>query len=182
MILEPKITIKDFPPSEAITARIQERVAKLDQFYNRITACRVTIEQSQRRHHQGKLFNVKIDLTVPGSEIVVNREEHEDPYVVIRDAFDALERKLESYARKQRGEVKTHVEVPLGRVAKLFPERDYGFIETTDGRELYFHRNSVLEPDFESLQIGSAVTFLEEQGSKGPQAMRIVGTHQNVPA
>jgi len=182
MILEPKITIKDFPPSEAITARIQERVAKLDQFYSRITACRVTIEQSQRRHHQGKLFNVKIDLTVPGSEIVVNRDEHEDPYVVIRDAFDALERKLESYARKQRGEVKAHAEVPLGRVTKLFSERGYGFIETTDGRELYFHRNSVLEPDFESLQIGSAVAFLEEQGNKGPQATRIVSTNQQVPA
>jgi hypothetical protein len=90
----------------------------------------VTIEQSQRRHHQGKLFNVKIDLTVPGSEIVVNRDEHEDPYVVIRDAFDALERKLENYARKQRGQVKAHVEVPLGRVTKLFAERGYGFVET----------------------------------------------------
>jgi len=182
MIIEPKITIKDFPHSEAITTRIQERVAKLDQFYSRITACRVTIEQSQRRHHQGKLFNVKIDLTVPGSEIVVNRDEHEDPYVVIRDAFDALERKLESYARKQRGEVKAHVEVPLGRVTKLFSERGYGFIETTDGRELYFHRNSVLEPDFESLQIGSAVAFLEEQGNKGPQATRIVATREHVSA
>lgn len=182
MILEPKITIKDFPPSEAITTRIKERVAKLDQFYSRITACRVTIEQSQRRHHQGKLFNVRIDLTVPGSEIVVNRDEHEDPYVVIRDAFDALERKLESYVRKQRGEVKTHVEVPLGRVSKLFPERGYGFIETADGRELYFHRNSVMGSEFEDLDIGHAVTFLEEQGSKGPQASRIVATHEQMPA
>jgi len=182
MILEPKITIKDFPPSEAITTKIQERVAKLDQFYNRITGCRVTIEQSQRRHHQGKLFNVKIDLTVPGSEIVVNREEHEDPYVVIRDAFDALERKLESYARKQRGEVKAHVEVPLGRITKLFPELGYGFIETADGRELYFHRNSVMDTEFERLDVGDAVTFLEEQGNKGPQATRIVSTNQQIPA
>ena len=145
-------------------------------------SCRVTIEQTQRRHHQGKLFNVRIDVTVPGSELLVNRDEHEDVYVSIRDAFDAMERKLESHAKKMHGEVKAHVETPLGLVTKLFPERGYGFIETTDGRELYFHRNSVMGADFDHLEIGNAVTFREEQGSEGPQASRIVSTNQQIPA
>jgi ribosomal subunit interface protein len=180
MVITPIIKLKDIPSSDAVTAKINDRVAKLERFFDRIMACRVTIEQTQRRHHQGKLFNVRIDLTVPGTELLVNRDEHEDLYVAIRDAFDAMERKLEGHAKKIHGEVKVHGETPLGRVTKLFPERGYGFIETADGRELYFHRNSVMGPDFENLEIGNAVTFLEEQGSKGPQATRIMSTHQQV--
>lgn len=179
MILTPIIKWKDIPFSDAIEARIIERVGKLDRFYERIMGCRVTMEQTQRRHHQGKLFNVRIGLTVPGSELVINRDEHEDIYIAIRDAFDAVERKLEEYARQQRGTVKAHGEAPHGRVAKLFPDRGYGFIETADGREVYFHRNSVIDPDFEHLKVGASVVFLEEQGMKGPQAARVaVYSHQ----
>lgn len=173
MILTPTIKWKDLPASDAIEAKIAERVGKLDRFYERIMGCRVTIEQTQRRHHQGRLYNVRIDLTAPGSELVVNRTEHEDLYIAVRDAFEALERKLEEYARQQRGTVKTHSEAPLGRITKLFPDRGYGFIETADGREIYFHRNSVIDPDFERLRVGSSVVFLEEQGTKGPQAARV---------
>lgn len=182
MVITPIIKLKDIPYSDAVTAKINDRVAKLERFFDRIMACRVTVEQTQRRHHQGKLFNVRIDLTVPGSELLVNRGEHEDLYVAIRDAFDAMERKIEGHAKKIHGEVKAHSETPLGRVTKLFPERGYGFIETADGRELYFHRNSVMGSEFEDLDVGHAVTFLEEQGSKGPQASRIVATREQVPA
>jgi ribosomal subunit interface protein len=182
MVLTPIIKLKDVPPSDAIEARITDRVSRLGRFYDRIMGCRVTIEQTQRRHHQGKLFNVRVDLTVPGSELVINRDENVDLYVAIRDAFDAAERKLESFARKQRGEVKSHGETPLGRVVRLFPERGYGFIETSDGREIYFHRNSVIEPDFELLEIGTGVVFAEEEGDKGPQAARVAVYRSPVPA
>ncbi len=178
MVITPIIKLKDVPHSDAVTAKINDRVSKLEKFFDRIMACRVTIEQTQRRRHQGKLFNVRIDLTVPGSELLVNRDEHEDLFVSIRDGFDAMERQLENHAKKIHGEVKAHDESPLGRVTKLFPENGYGFIETADGRELYFHRNSVMGSEFEDLHIGSAVTFLEEQGSEGPQAARIVISNQ----
>jgi len=110
MVITPIIKLKDVPASDAVTAKINDRVTKLERFFDRIMACRVTIEQTQRRHHQGKLFNVRIDLTVPGSELLVNRDEHEDLYVAIRDAFDAMERKLESHAKIIHGEVKQHGE------------------------------------------------------------------------
>lgn len=173
MELTPQITLKDISHSEAVEAKIRTKIEKLNQFYDRIMACRVAVESPQRRHHQGKLFAVRIDITVPGRELVVNRIEHEDLYVAIRDAFDAAKRQLEEFSRKQRGDVKSHESPPAGRVAKLFLDEGYGFIETSDGREVYFHKNSVIDPTFDGLVEGAAVVFLEEQGKKGPQAIRV---------
>lgn len=182
MILTPIIHLKEIDSSPAIESRINERVAKLDRFFNRITRCRVTVDQTQRRHHQGKLFNVKIDVTVPGAELVVTRVEHEDIYVAIRDAFNALERKIEDYARVLRGEVKSHVTAPEGRVIRLFRAEGYGFIAASDGREVYFHRNSLIDLDFDLLSEGTEVLFLEEEGAEGPQAVRVSASRYNLPA
>jgi ribosomal subunit interface protein len=156
-----------------VEAKIREKMTKLDQFSDRIMSCRVSVEESQRKQHQGKLFAVHVDITVPGKELVVNRVEHEDLYVAVRDAFDAAKRQLEEHARKRRGDIKTHTEAPIGKVAKIFPFDGYGFIVTNDGREVYFHRNSVLEPTFDRLEEGTEVAFLEEQGKEGPQAVRV---------
>lgn len=173
MRLPPQVTLRDIDHSEAVEAKIREKIGKLEQFCDRIMACRVSVESPQRRHHQGKLYTVRIDLTVPGRELVVNRIENEDLYVAVRDAFDAAKRQLEEHSRKRRGDVKNHEESPKGRVIRLFPDDGYGFIETADGREVYFHRNSVIEPTFDRLEEGVSVVFLEEQGKKGPQAVRV---------
>jgi ribosomal subunit interface protein len=176
MKLPLQIAFRGMPPSDAIKARIEEKAAKLDEFYDRIMACRVIVEAPHRRHHQGKLYHVRVDLTVPEGEMVVSREPHEhhaheDVYVAIRDAFDAAKRRLEDHARRERGKVKRHEEPAGGRVARLFP--DYGFIETPDGREIYFHRNSVLKEGFGRLAVGTAVRFVEEAGERGPQASTV---------
>ena len=173
MKMTPQITLKNVPHSAAVEAKIRDKIVKLDQFSDRLMSCRVTVEESQRRHHQGKLFSVRIDMTVPGKELVVNRVENEDCYVAVRDAFDAAKRQLEEHSRKRRGEIKSHAEAPRGTVAKIFPFDGYGFITTSDGREIYFHRNSVIEPSFDQLEEGAAVAFLEEQGKEGPQAVRV---------
>jgi ribosomal subunit interface protein len=173
MRLTPQVTLKDIPHSEAVEAKIREKVTKLERFHSRIMGCRVAVESPQRRQHQGKLYTVRIDITVPGEEIVINRVENEDLYVAIRDAFDAANRKLEEQERRQRGDVKAHAEQPRGRVAKIYADKDHGFIETNDGRELYFHRNSLIDLDFDRLKEGAEVVFLEEQGEKGPQAFRV---------
>lgn len=173
MKLTPQVTFKDVPPSEAIESNILEKAAKLERYYNRIMGCRVAVEAVQQRRHQGKLYSVRIDLTVPGSELVVNKILNEDLYVAIKDAFDAARRKLEAFAEKQRGEVKQHEEPPRGKVTRLVPDEGYGFILTSDGREIYFHKNSVISPEFERLKEGIEVVFVEEQGKKGPQAARV---------
>lgn len=173
MKLPLQVTIRDIPHSEAIEKNIREKAEKLDRFNDRIMSCRIVVEATQRRHHQGKLYGVRIDITVPGKELAVTREENEDVYIAVRDAFNATVRRLEEHGRKQRGDVKSHAESPAGRVVRIFPEKDYGFIETTDEREIYFHRNSVLNSDFEKLEVGTRVSFLEEQGKEGPQAVRV---------
>lgn len=107
-----QITIRDMPTSAALEDHIREKAAKLEQFYPPLMGCRVVVELPHKHKHQGKLFNVRIDLTVPGSEIVINRDQSEDIYVALRDAFDAAKRKLEDYGRRQRGSVKTHEKRP----------------------------------------------------------------------
>lgn len=103
-----QITTRGIEHSEALEAHIRDRANKLDKFFDHIMSCRVVAEIPHKHHHQGKQFNVRIDIGVPGSEITVNRDHHEDVYVALRDAFDAAQRQLEDYSRKIRGDIKTH--------------------------------------------------------------------------
>ena len=103
-----QITVRDMEHSPALERRIREKVKKLEQVYPRIMGCRVVLESPHRHKHQGKQFIVRLDVTVPGKEIVVNHDHHEDAYVALRDAFNAARRQLEEYGRIQRGDVKNH--------------------------------------------------------------------------
>lgn len=103
-----QITIRGIEHSDALEKHIREKAGKLDEFFDRIMSCRVVVEVPHKHHQQGKQFTVRIDIGVPGSEIVVNRDHGEDVYVALRDAFDAARRQLEDYARRIRGDVKTH--------------------------------------------------------------------------
>lgn len=173
MELPLQVTLRDIAASEAVEGYIRERAAKLDDLYPRIVSCRVVVEAPVRHHRKGGPFTVRIDITVPGDEIVVDRKADEDLYVAIRDAFDAARRRLEDHARRQRGSVKAREAPPEGRVSKLFPEEGYGFLATPDGTDVYFHRNSVLPPGFDRLEVGTAVRFVPEEGERGPQASTV---------
>jgi len=175
-----QITFRNIDASPSVEARIRERARELEQFFDRIVSCRVVIEAPNRRRH-GDLFHVRVDLKIPGKEIVVKRDPpehhaHEDIYVAVRDCFDAVRRQLEDYVRRRRGDVKAH-EVPAhGRVARLIAEEDYGFISAVDGTEVYFHRNAVANHGFEKLAVGDEVRFSlhPTEGEKGPQASAVV--------
>ncbi|HEY7165710.1 MAG TPA: HPF/RaiA family ribosome-associated protein [Candidatus Binatia bacterium] len=198
-----QITFKNMEPSEAIEARIRESAEKLESFYEDIMGCRVLVETPHKHHRKGKRYHVRVDLTVPGGEFVIKREPklitdtplrfpkapddialeetrelskyvaHDDIQLAIRDAFDAGRRKLQDYARRRRGVVKLHEGPPHARVTKLFPDEGFGFLQSDDGREVYFHANSVVDGGFNSLEIGSEVHFAEEMGEKGLQASTV---------
>ena len=174
-----QITFRDMPPSEALEARIREKAAKFEQFHHHITSCRVTVEESARHQSQGRQFGVRIEVHVPGRDAIVSRlHHHEDPYVALRDAFGAARRRLEESARQDRGEVKVHVTPQHGKVARVMSDEGFGFIETHDGRELYFSRENVVYPLFEDLGAGADVQFFEEAAGEGSQARRVsVGKH-----
>jgi cold shock CspA family protein len=172
--------------SEATRELIEEKVAWLERSHDRIIGCRVVVESPHRHRRQGNLYQVRIDLTVPGSEIVVNRvpaerEDHKNLDIAISHAFDAARRRLEEYARRHRHDVKSHEPIPHARVSEVFLDEGYGFLTTADQREIYFHQNAVLNGGFHHLQPGTEVTFVEEPGDKGPRAttVRPVGRHNH---
>lgn len=159
------------PPLEA---ELRKRAERLERHSDRITSCRIAVERPTGNHHQeGGPYRVRVDITVPGSELVANKEA-EEVYAAIRDAFDAAERQVNEWAERRRGEVKTPVLPPEGQVIRIFQEEGFGFIAVPDGREIYFHRNAVLDPPgFEKLEVGARVRFAEEQGFEGPQASTV---------
>jgi cold shock CspA family protein/ribosome-associated translation inhibitor RaiA len=174
MIIPLQITSRDTELDDRMRQEIAERVEKLDKVYDRIMRCRVVVEEPKRHPHEGKLYNVHIMLTVPGAELVTKREANKDLPIAIRDSFQAARRSLEEFAREQRGDVKTHEEPPRGRINALFPDRGYGFLTAPEGYDVYFHRNSVVNGDFDKLAVGMDVRFAEEMGEKGPQASSVV--------
>jgi len=108
-----EIVFRDIPRSEALEKNIHDRVRKLERVFDHITSCNVVVEEAHHHKHQGKLFHVRINLHVPDKELVVSREKHdkqshEDPYVAVRDAFNAMQRQLDDYSRKLRNDVKAH--------------------------------------------------------------------------
>jgi cold shock CspA family protein len=191
-----QITFRNMEPLPEAEQLISAEARKLETFHNRIIGCRVAGEISPGHRRKGQLYHVRIDLTLPGKELVIKHEPslskeirqtpigkmkkrlevaipHRNLNLAITDAFKSAGRRLQDYARRQRGDVKTH-EPPLpGFVSKLLPEEGYGFLTTPDGREIYFHEQSVLHEGFPRLKVGSQVSFVEERGDKGPQASTV---------
>jgi ribosomal subunit interface protein len=185
-----QITFRHMDSSDAVAARIRERTAELERVFDRITSCRVVVECRHPRHQQGNLFRVRVDLKVPGRELVVGRDPaahqaHEDVYVAIRDTFDAARRLLEDHVRERRGDVKVHAVPDHGRIARILPQQNCGFIASADGNEIYFHRNSVTNGGFDKLTVGDEVRFVAQhsESAAGPQASTVVplGKHRLPP-
>lgn len=158
---------------------VLKEASKLELFFPRIVSCRVAIEAPKTRRESHR---VRIDLGVPGEELVVehNADRHperppanrtrRDAEVAIRDAFRELRRRVQDYAQRIRPLPLDREGSLEGKVTKLLP--DYGFIES-DSHGVYFHRNSVVGGHFDRLRIGSRVRFTEEEGEKGPQASTV---------
>ncbi len=187
MQLPLQISFRHMEHSDTIEAMVRDKATGLDKFAHDIMSCRVVVEPATKRRQNGNLYEVRIDIKLPGEEIAVTREpsardEYKDIQVALRDAFDAARRKLEDFVRRRRGDVKIHEAPPHARIIRLFPEEGYGFLQTPDAREIYFHRNSVLHDEFDRLEIGTEVLFAEEPGINGAQAstVKIVGRHNHL--
>lgn len=159
--------------SEELRELIRDKAEKLDNLYDDIIRCRVTIDIPHRSQRSGTFYDVRLDLTVPGGEVIVRREPGEDLYVAIFNSFEVAERQLKEFAGRQRGEVKHHEEKPVAQVGKVFHDEGYGFLVTADGREIYFHENALLNGKFKDLEAGTPVQYVEREWEKGLQASSI---------
>lgn len=200
-----QITFRNMEPSPMVEQWVREEAEKLETFYSSIMGLRVAVEIPHRHRVKGNTYHVRIDLTVPQGELVINRQPnprnqarrtgqgtvtkrlematpHKNLRLAIDDAFRIAGRRLQDFARRQSGNVKAHESSPRAQVTRILPGEGYGFLTTADGREIYFHKQSVLNGGFARLRVGSPVTFVEEQGEKGAQAstVRLVG--KNAPA
>jgi ribosomal subunit interface protein len=173
MKLPLEISARDVRINDETEELIRDKALKLDRFYDQIIGCRVKVDVPHRSQRRGIMYNVRIDITVPGGELIVKREPDEDLRVAIVNSFETAQRRLTGYADRQRGEVKTHFEKPVARVVRIFTEEGYGFLMTPEGREVYFHKNAVLDGKFEVLNVGMEVTFIEQSGDKGSQASSV---------
>jgi ribosome-associated translation inhibitor RaiA/cold shock CspA family protein len=176
-----EIAFHNLQSSEHLEADIRERAGKLTRLYDRLTACRVSVEADHKQHRTGNLYQVHIVMTVPGQELVVSRELHKakqryadpDIHTSIREAFKAAERQLKEFKRKLRGEVKPHDAMFQGQVSQLYPGQEHGFILTSTGTQLYFHRNALMEGAFDALARGTPVHYVETDGDTGPMASKV---------
>ena len=165
-------------PSPAVETAAHEKAAKLDQFRPDLMSCRVTIELLDKHKHQGRHFAVRIDLTLPGGELSVDRVLHEDVYVALRDAFDDMKRRVQDSARRVQGQKKVHAAELLGEVVRFDREGRYGFIRSAEGDEYWFGPDNVAGAPFEHLQVGAEVRFIPEVAAEGRQAKRVsLGKH-----
>lgn len=169
-------------------AEIRSRVDKLDTIYERLTGCRVRVERRANRGGQrGSPPVVRVEMSVPGyKDLVVAyeprrlQERFQDPDLknAIHDAFDTAERRLIDFKRKREGHhaavAQSHVdEQLLGQVAEMPEGEDHGFLLNNVGSLLYFHRNSVLNTDFDALKPGDKVHYVEAIGDTGPTAEKV---------
>lgn len=181
-----QIDFQGMKPVEGVRSAIVAHVSALEKHCGRVTACRVVLKAPGAHHRTGGLYEINIHLALPnGREVNIARtatadERHADVNFAVNDAFKRARRHLQDQVRRMRGQVKSPQRAPIGKVTQLDPSGGFGFLETADGREIYFHRNSLLNGEFRRLALGARVVFAEEMGDKGPQAstVKLLGKHE----
>ncbi len=152
--------------SPSVEAKVRERVRRLGKFFDRIIGCHVVIEAPHQRHRTGNAYEVRLEVTVPQSVLTIDRKPgddraHADIHVAVRDAFDAMERKLRRWKEQHSGRPEVE-QAPMlqGRIAEIDHNGNAGQIATSDGRLVYFHRNAVVNGAFDGLDVGAAVELV----------------------
>jgi cold shock CspA family protein len=179
METEPQIVFEHMAPDERVKDLVGEELAKLEQFFGRITSAHIFVSAPPEGRPREALYRANLRLLMPGGrEVVISHDPDKFRYkenaaTAVRDAFDAARRQLQDQAGVMDGKVKQHTDpgpLQLGRVARLMREEGYGFIETEAGHEVFFTRHKVKHGAYDRLALDMAVHFEEEMGDDGPVA------------
>ncbi len=178
MDVDVQVSLHDVEHSDALESLIRDRAEKLDTISTHLISCRAVIEAPHRDSDQNVVeYRARLEVAVPHKNLIAESKPSDDPqartdpYEVVNRAFDRAERQLKDFEEGLRaGRKKRDQPLEQGVVSKLFrtPEYNYGFIESLDGREIYFHENAVVDVDFEDLEKGQNVRFFESTGDSSP--------------
>ncbi len=186
-----EIAFKHVEPTEEIKALVIEKAGHLETFYDGITSCHVYVRAPHQSQRKGNLYEVTIEVRVPGTELVVRNDqndvaEHEHLRVALRDAFAAMATELKRWKAQINDDVKTNDGPLQGKVVEIRHDENFGQIIATDQRLIYFHRNSVVDGSFDDLQPRDTVELVVQTGESpiGPQAstVRRIGALEFNPA
>ena len=196
MDVQPELAFRNVEPTDELKERILNGIDKLEEVYDHIITCRVMVEETNPGRKAGKLNHVRLDISVPNHDVIINRNPPEHPASqdlpqAVNEAFDKAWRKLRELKKQQRsnGAAQGRDLPPHGRVVRLLTDDTgvrYGFLMSRDGREIYFHENALSNDlDYDDLEVGTEVRFAERTGDEGPQASTVapldtgdVGPHQ----
>jgi ribosome-associated translation inhibitor RaiA/cold shock CspA family protein len=181
-----EIAFHNIEKSDWAEQSIRDHVARLEGIYDRLTTCRVRVDQRANNSKNTVPPVVRIEMSVPGRKDIVVAHEPDhlqrkfqapDLRNAINEAFRIAERRLREYKEKLKDytAAETHEAANefLGQVAELNPDEDFGFLLTKEGGLLYFHRNSILSGDFDKLERGQEVHYVETTGDTGPTASKV---------
>jgi ribosome-associated translation inhibitor RaiA/cold shock CspA family protein len=181
-----EITFHNMESLDWAEQEIRARVDDLESIYDRLTSCRVRVDQRATNTNDTIPPVVRIEIGIPGrKDLVVAHEpdrlqlrfQRPDLHNAINEAFRIAERQLSEYKDRLKDHTKElrHEagQQNLGQIAELNPDRDYGFLLTKEGGLLYFHRNSMLAGDFDALKPRDEVYYVEEVGDTGPLATKV---------
>lgn len=186
MQIPAEIAFHNIESSEGVEAVIRDHIARLERIYDRMTTCRVRVDQRNQNSNRSIPPVVHIEISVPGhGDIVVAHEpdhlqrkfQAPDLQNAINEAFRIAELRLAKYKDKltDRTSEQTHEAAKefIGQIAEMTPDKDFGFLMTKEGGLLYFHRNSMLSGNFDDLRRGDQVTYVEDMGDTGPTASKV---------
>ncbi len=180
-----QIVFHGMRPSPFLSQKVRELVYVLAERYPRVVGVRVVFDRPHRHHRKGNLYSVRVDVRIPGKQLIVSRapdehKSHFDMHVALHDAFDELYRELSVLESRRRSSDRHRLNqsrLNYGRVIRKFDSDQkragFGFIQCQDGREVYFNSKSVIDQKFNQIRKGTKVRFSEEQGTQGPQASSV---------
>jgi cold shock CspA family protein/ribosome-associated translation inhibitor RaiA len=182
-----EIAFHNVESSPQAEEEIRTRVADLERLYERLISCRVRVERPAVNPSNTIPPVVHIELGLPGRkhflvshepEHLLRKYKHPDLHHAIVEAFRLAERQLLAIKELRNSRSKKNGQhdssnQSLGQVAEITPEQDFGFLMTKEGSLLYFHRNSLLNGDFDRLERGDEVHYVEDMGDTGPIATKV---------
>lgn len=181
MQVPPEIAFRNLEATDDLEQEILTGIARLEEVYPDLISCRTMVADDTPAQKNGSNYRARLDVSIPGHEVVVDEDnEHgasaRSAVRTVRDAFAIARRRLKKSKHRQRGHDKAPELPPHGRVTRLLTDDTgvrYGFIESLDGRQIYFHEDALVDLAYDELETGDEVHIAVAAGDQGPQASTV---------